>query len=478
MPNFLWTFTNNDTGTNSTSPQSIALPEIKAAGNTSSAPGAPTGTSLVNVVRDFYWTYSPVGDEARAETPRIILTERKLRTNALISQLKYSLGQAYSGGKQTLQNIQQFGASTGATGAIQDAGTSLSQFIASLKQGFDQSTVGGLINSGASKVSGFVSDEASQVGGAIANNDVAQRAASIGKNAYTQVKDAVTGAMADDNNATVNSSPWLAPYRNLYLTDPTGWVYVLPYFSNNHANQGNNFADSGSTGVATDKILGPLASLATEGAGLFASLNNPTQITYIEKAKFYNYPTDGESITVEFPLINTGNVTFDDVIRNWQFLFLLLYQNRPGKTSNNVVDQPVIYQVEVPGVKFFPFCFMSSLNIEFMGSRREMNINIPSSSDTISSFTNNGAAGKALNTSSGGTSIPVVIPDAYKVSITLNSMIANSKNFMQHMIGPNNIVETGTSSSNTGVVGPLINQAAQAAGINIQPLNGILNGLV
>ena len=108
MPNFLWGFVNNNIGTSTTTPSTLALPEIKPAGSISngfSTSDIKTPTSLVNVVRDFYWTYSPVGDVARAEVPRIILTERKLRTNALISQLKYSLGQTFSGGAQTLQNI-------------------------------------------------------------------------------------------------------------------------------------------------------------------------------------------------------------------------------------------------------------------------------------------------------------------------------------------------------------------------------------
>lgn len=459
MPNYLWSFQNNNTGTSDVMPQSISLPVISPAGSTSNMPGASIPTSMVNVVRDFYWTYSPVGDIARAETPRIILTERKLRTNALISQLKYSLGQTANGLAQTTQNIQTFTSNTGANG--------LANFIQSLKTNAQNGA-----NQLGNALSPGQTDGTDPNGGQLANSSSGY--ANILKNAGTQVVNSISTALADDNNPTVNSSPWLAPYRNLYLTDPTGWVYVLPYFSNNHANQGNAFADSGETGTATDAILKPIAGLATEAAGLFASLNNPTQITYIEKAKFYNYPTEGEQITVEFPLINTGSVSYDDVVKNWQFLFLLLYQNRPGKTSNNVVDQPVIYQVEVPGVKFFPFCYISSLNIDFVGSRREININIPSSSSTSSSSNIGNTPSQTLGNTTGTTSIPAVIPDAYKVSITLNSMIANSKNFMQHMIGPHNLVETGTTLSIS--TGDTLNAGRQP--LTIAPANGILNGIL
>jgi hypothetical protein len=445
MPNFLWGFTNNITGASDASPNNLALPEIKPAGtiaNGFSVNTIKTPTSLVNVVRDFYWTYSPVGDVARAEVPRIILTERKLRTNALISQLKYSLGQAFSGGAQTLQNIQQFGNNTGATAALQSAGQTIGSGLTKFISGLQNTSIGQAAGSIAQGAGTAVTDEASKVGGQIANNSAYQQGLSVAKNAYAQVSDTIGATFADDNNPTVNSSPWLAPYRNLYLTDPTGWVYVLPYFSNNQANQSNSFADTGETGFGKQITLGEAATVATNAAGAIASLNNPSQITYIEKAKFYNYPTEGEDITVEFPLINTGNVSYDDVVRNWQFLFLLLYQNRPGKTSQNTVDQPVIYQVEVPGNKFFPFCFIQSLNIEFMGSRREMNITVPSNTSTSADL---GQVGQALGNASSSVSIPVVIPDAYKVTITLKSMIANSKNFMQHMIGPHQIVTTGTA---------------------------------
>jgi len=452
MPNFLWTFVNNNTDTSSTGANSLALPVISPAGSTSSGYSSSSTTSQVNVVRDFYWTYSPVGDTARAETPRIILTERKLRTNALISQLKYSLGQTTSGLNQTVQNIQQFGQSTGATAAIQGATCSLTQFISNLAQ----TPTGQAISQAGSVISGGARDATSAVGGCIASTDAYQQAAAVASKAATQVQSAIGNTFADDNNYTVNNSPWLSPYRNLYLTDPTGWVYVLPYFSNNQASQQNNFSDDGKTGVFSDAVLGTGAKAVNEAAGFFASLNSPTQITYIERAKFYNYPTEGESITVEFPLINTGNVTYDDVVKNWQFLFLLLYQNRPGKTGNNVVDQPVIYQVEVPGTKFFPFCCIESINIEFIGSRRELAISIPTSNSvTSNAFSDT----QAVNSATGTRNIMAVIPDAYRVSITLKSMIANSKNFMQHMITNSNIVKTGTSSG-YGNIGSTVNGLA------------------
>ena len=479
-PSYLWAF-NQSANAGGTTGDTTALPDLLPIGSKTDKPSSgistknqrksSTATRLINVVKDYYWTYSPVGNTARAEVPRIILTERKLLSNALISQLKYSLGQLSSGGKQTLQNIQQFGASTGLTNAAADS--SLTKFIAGLVQSAENgaTTLDNATGNVTSSTIGGLSQAAGDAGGQVANSQVGQATQA----AYAQVKTAVTTALQDDDNSTVNSSPWLAPYRNLYQTTPTGWVYVLPYFTNNQASQGNTFSDDGSTGSpAVQGLIKDAGAAITGLAGIAASLNNPTQITYIEKTKFYNYPTEGEEITVEFPLINTGNVTFDDVTKNWQFLFLLLYQNRPGKTSQNTVDQPVIYQVEVPGVKFFPFCYIQSLNIEFMGSRRELTIKVPTVSQTVS---NSGPVNQLANgalkptenfidsqSTIGYQQILAVIPDAYKVSITLKSMIANSKNFMQHMISNQNIVETSTSSS---IVNTLVTPNNDSLGANV-----------
>ena len=392
MPNFLWGFVNNNTGLGSVSQPTLSLPTIKPVSVASSTTtGVGATTTQVNVVRDFYWTYSKLG-EARQEVPRIILTERKLRTNALVSQLKYSLGEVFSNKTVTLANIQQF--------ANDINQPNISDFIGKLKNA-------------TAAVPGQIDDF-------------------VGK---------FTNQFNDDNNPTVNKSKWLEPYRNLYLTDPTGWVYVLPYFDNNYANQSNSFSESGKVGGLGDAAA-PLIGMVTEAAEVTASINAPTQITYIEKTKFYNYPTEGEDINVEFPLINTGEVTYDDVIKNWQFLFLLVYQNRPGKTGKNTVDQPVIYQVEIPGTKFFPFCYITAITIDFMGSRREMTIKVPTS-DTTSSFAGD-VAGQFLGSTSGSTPMKAIIPDAYRVRISLKSMTANTKNFMQHMISNHNVVETAT----------------------------------
>ena len=49
-----------------------------------------SSSNVVDVVNNFYWTYSP--QSSRIEVPTILLSEKQLQVNALVSQLKYSLG--------------------------------------------------------------------------------------------------------------------------------------------------------------------------------------------------------------------------------------------------------------------------------------------------------------------------------------------------------------------------------------------------
>jgi hypothetical protein len=69
-----------------------------------------------------------------------------------------------------------------------------------------------------------------------------------------------------------------------------------------------------------------------------------------------------------------------------------------------------------------------------------MSISVPfngSSTNNTQTSINNTVASKDIKT---------VIPDAYKVRITLQSMTANTKNFMNHMLFANGVIETGTAT--------------------------------
>jgi len=391
------------------SPPLLVAPNIAQTGTGLATSNTSQVGTTVDVVSDFYWTYSKL-KESRQEVPKIILTERRLKSNALISQLKYSFGVTKD-------------AVTAAINKLPDnVKNDLNDFFKNIET----------------------------------NTGVVQNTTNfVNKFDFLQ-----------DNNDIYDNNPYLRPYRNLYITEPTGWQFVLPYFENFSGAQANAFSDD-----APNPFLGILKK-ASEGLSDLAStasiLTGPASISFVEKSKFYSYNTEGEDITFTFPLINTGSVTFDDVIRNWELLFLLLYNNKPARRNTALIDPPNIYQVEIPGVKFLPFCYMSSIAIEFQGSRRELtfdlsyldNLNVESATPIFGGGVGNAVGGAIRNFFNNKASqtigffnqpirkkITTIIPDAYLIKITVKSLLADSKNFMYSIINNQPVVTTSVSDA-------------------------------
>lgn len=357
-------------------------------------------TAYLDVVRDFYWTYSK--PQSREEVPTIFLRERKLKVNALINQLKYSLGFT--------------------PGTISDATRKAASLLNDLK----------------TSQPNFYNDIAPIA--SIIQNGLKATDQAVG--AVKTVVDKVNNSFFVDDNETLRASNWLKPYRGLYTSEPTGWEFLFPYFDDKFEQHGNQFSETGQgAGIATGFLT--QATETIQGIAEFAGfLSSPQNITYIERAKFFNYPTEGDEISFSFPLINTGSVDYNDVINNWQLIFLLLYNNKPGRISPTTIEQPVIYEVEIPGVKFYPFCYISAIDIKFQGSRRELPIQLPIAQEQVGL----NAAGSAVDISQQATTktINTIVPDAYYVTITLKSLLGNTKNFMYHLIDNGEQTRVGT----------------------------------
>jgi len=164
----------------------------------------------------------------------------------------------------------------------------------------------------------------------------------------------------------------------------------------------------------------------------------PFGFSFQERAKFYNFPTEGEEISFTFPLINTGSASFDDVVRNWQLLFMLLYQNKPARLNRSIVEPPVIYQVEIPGQKFYPFCYVSSITVDFKGARRELKFQLPFQNTVYNDSGRTEGTEKIPiideQIQTENRAFTTIIPDAYMVKITLKSLLAETRNFMVYAL--------------------------------------------
>ena len=169
----------------------------------------------------------------------------------------------------------------------------------------------------------------------------------------------------------------MAPYERLYETSPTGWKYKFPFFDDNFRSIGSGWA-----GATDNSVLGTMGGIAQKGAQMFANtLNFLEPGVYIEQPGSFQFSGRNKSFTVSFPLINTH--TYDDVIKNWQLIFLLTYQNLPNRVSRSIILPPVIYETLIPGMWYSKYSYISNLSVNFIGARRKMTLRLPTLTKNI-----------------------------------------------------------------------------------------------
>jgi len=205
----------------------------------------------------------------------------------------------------------------------------------------------------------------------------------------------------------------LDPYIPLYNVDNKGtnrFKYNLPYLLGDNAKIRTIQNNWGKFEGGIDKLFsgkkGGTADSLGQIAGFVASGLTPG-IGFEEIYEYKN--TSLEEITVTFPLYNTGSV--NDAYKNYSFVSLLTFQNLKTRTSFLTFIPPKIYTVSTNnclGGLYWPVAVISRLSIESIGTTRELN-------------------------EFGGR--PILIPEAFKISITLKQLLPNSSNIFAGAIG-------------------------------------------
>ena len=320
----------------------------------------------INVVMDFPWTNSP--KNSRDDVPKLQMIEHRIILNSTVSNMVYSA-------LASVDNVSSLG-NTG-------KGLLIDRFFPGNED--------------------TVSTESGQSAGQSADRNEEQSNKNALRDSFKQVME---GNLFNTFNSDV-----LKPYDALYATEHTGFNYYFPYLEDSCREITNQFGEN------TGNVLKPVADLVSSAANISSMLNVVKPGTYIEKSKQYTMGSDGRQLTFNIPLLNTGS--FDDVRRNWQLIFGLVYQNRPGRVSKSIIDQPVIYEVLLPGVAYMPYAFISNMSVNFLGNRREMELEVPIMDKSVGN-------GSASNIGK----IKTVIPDAYQLSITVSGLNEETRNFI------------------------------------------------
>ena len=380
---------------------------------------------LVNIVRDYPWTISPITSkegksiydksDINDEVPYIELREKYFLVNSLIAQGLYTLaaGLEFADEKFGLneESIASF---------FRQAGTSIRSFL---------SPVGDAIGLNEDGTPDQESQEEPEDPGLIGNitKEIGDFGSNLTKKA-SKLKE-IYNSFKDPDLESV-----LFPYQRLYLVGSTGFKYKMPYMNNEVNNLQNQFSDSPpnylgkiqniiNSGTNIAELVGALS----EVVGLGPDSAGGAGSARIERPKYYNYPDSGQPITFNFHLFNTSPSTYEEICNNFKLIFLLLYQNAPLRQDRLIVQPPVLYDVKIPGGRREPYCYISALSINYLGATRMMDIDMSG----VSSSSDRYAAADFVKT---------IVPDAYQVTISLQPMLAQSKNLMYTTVSEEKVV--------------------------------------
>lgn len=351
--------------------------------------GTESPSVYVNVRDTHHWTESPVS--SRREVPALQLKELEILVNPMVNQILQNVGVLAS-------NLD------GAIDSVKNATNSLKELMKA------QSAVQ-----------------------ATDDENAKQKNASSVKAGTKRVMKQVATAGEDfvhNKHVSYYSDP-LSPYNALYITKPTGFKYALPYMQDKYIETTNSFGGESGEGVNTG-----ILETVSEGARLIGDFLGDIQGNkifaagrMIEQPEGFTFSGREKSYTVSFPLFNTKD--YAEIIKNWQFLFLLNYQNTPNRLTRDLIDPPCIYEAYLPGVWYSPYCCVTNLTVDYVGGRREMELPVPYVGEADSPAADADAAETWIKQKK---KIRTIVPDAYNVTVTLTELFAGSQNFMYHML--------------------------------------------
>lgn len=332
---------------------------------------------LINVVDDFPWTLTPTTSEARKEAPYIFLKE--------FLQLETQLN----------QSAQPYGKSTTFVSGARDTGSSLP---------------------------GIFDFEA-----------------------LWQLLDPLD---VDTDNL----------YKGLFDHKiSTDFLYKLPFFTQDYFTTNNNWQgtdildklisiQSGIGGGMKRTLIKSLLGDKGEGVGKFLqslpSLYKQIEMFNIKAGNpavgLMDPPhvwkgSSNRTYTFEFPLFNINSTTdsnsINTIVKNWEFCFLITYQNLINKRNYFTGIPPVFYEVLIPGIHYTKAAYISDLTIENLGNLRLMKLPI-----------------------NGTTECKVNVPDGYSIKITLTDLLQPSKNLLSATVNTSlrSSIQAGNVDINIG----------------------------
>ena len=401
--------------------KNISTTDIQASGTTIySKIGSGKPFDNINVVEDFPWTKSP--KTSRSDVPEIELVEKRIINSSSLANFFYTILAGGDVGEVALNRLSENGGKVQVGQTTVDVYNIIGDAAASVGEGVGN--FADQLQQDEGKVQQLLGDFLDSSSEAISNTfDILADSTKKGLESFTDSFKSVS----DQAKKFIGSETfenYLESYEGLYLTENTGFRYLLPYLNNDYLKSENVMTSTGFFGESIQELVG--------GIGDLLLIDRPG--TYIEQSKQVSLGENGRTLNVTFPLLNTTN--YEDISRNWQLLFALIYQNKHGRVNRSLIEVPCIYEVFMEGVAYMPYGYISGITVDFLGSRRKMKIRVPKMQ-----VGDSGSSKISIRDE-----IETVIPDAYNVNLTITGLNPESRNFMMRSLG-NPVVEASTKGS-------------------------------
>jgi hypothetical protein len=213
------------------------------------------------------------------------------------------------------------------------------------------------------------------------------------------------------------------PYIQMYASTKTGFTYNFPWLLKNSDNIrtiSSNWGENKTMALLRGVVDGAAGSI---GGDLAASMLGANGIGF-EQVQEYKETTP-QSLTISFPLYNTGTIA--EIFDHYSFVSLFTFQNLKTRTSLMTYIAPKLYTLDSGGVGgiYWPVAYVSELKIDSIGTTRYLR--------DFAGFTQEG----------------ILVPEAYKVTITFKELLPQSSNIFAGSIGGKKIEVTNLLAFST-----------------------------
>jgi hypothetical protein len=194
------------------------------------------------------------------------------------------------------------------------------------------------------------------------------------------------------------------PYKGMYIAKPTGVEFYLPWLEDYHHNITQNWEDFKgleSTKYGEDIIKG------------FAAITNSPGVA-INTPKIWKGAARA-TVPYSITLFNATNEPSKSIAKNRRFINRLISSTLHDQKGFVSAGPPALYKMIIPAVRYSPACVISNLEVKNMGT-----IVVRKKGE--------------------------VVPEAWKVSFTINELLSESRQLFEGSMKENSRVDVFVDS--------------------------------